>query len=520
MSHRFSDARSEVSTFRALIWAAVSSAEQAAEDKFSLENQVARCRDWLASRKIREGAEPAIVAGHSREYLSIDAAIADIPELGYMLDQARRRIVNLVVTYDLNRWRSLQITVTRALAAYGCQVYSINQPVEPQRPDAFSPYNSDTAQIISIISSLTSSLDIASLRRKYTENMPKRVERRGLALGRLPYGYRKPPGHEHDPAAHGVPVPSEVATVLWIKQQYMAGNSATRIAIDLQQQGAPTRFGGRWNKDHIIDIVTNPYYAGLVAHSRSRYRRDPMTGKDRKEELPRSEWVVAQGRHQGLWSREDWLRMCEMRDARGTSMAGRTKRTNVFSRLMVCEECGGKLWHGVNDEGVPFYGCKLHKRERYRHALISDTEAFAQFRSVLSEIVARLPDADQQALTELAQDAGSLTANLSAQLDENDAAKARYQRAYGSGILTDADLSDRLAELRAERRRIQDQLDAIADTERAAHVRAARRATLDEIVGAWDAIAAGSAEEANALLSELLDSIVVTRGKISEVRLK
>ncbi len=511
---------SETGMYKAMIWAAVSTAEQAAEDKFSLENQVARCRDWLAARRIREAAEPAIVAGHSREYLSIDAALADIPELGYMLDQARRRLVNLVVTYDLNRWRSLQITVTRALAAYGCQVYALNQPVEPQRPDVFSPYNSDTAQIISIISSLTSSLDIASLRRKYTENMPKRVERRGLALGKLPYGYAKPAGHEHDASAVGVPVSAEVPVVLWIKQQYLAGSSASRIAHDLQEQGVPTRFGGTWNKDHVLNIVTNPYYAGLVAHSRSRYRRDPMTGRARVELLPRSEWVVAQGRHQGLWSDADWLRMCELRDARGAGISGRTKRTNVFSRLLICAECGSRLWHATDRHAVPFYACKTRGRARFTHAIIYDSEIAEQFRAALAEILVQLPDSDARELSDQATSAGANIAALNARLDEVDAAKTRYQRAYGAGIIGDADLADRLAELRAERRLVQEQLDAIANTERAAHIRATRRATLDDILVAWDAIAAGDPVEANALLSDAIASIVVTRGQVTEIRLK
>ena len=502
-----------------MIWAAVSTAEQAGEDKYSLENQIQRCRDWLATRRIAEACEPAIVAGHSREYLSIDAAIADIPELGYMIDQARRRAVNLVVLYDLNRWRSLQITVSRALAAYGCQVYSLNQPVEPQRPDVFSPYSSDTAQIVSIISSLTSSLDIANLRRKHAENMPKRVEKRGLAMGRLPYGYMKPPGREHDASAPSIQVPSEIAVVRWVRDRYVAGASATSLARELNEQKVATREGGAWTKKHITNILTNPHYAGLVSHSRFRARRDPITGRKDLQVVPRDQWVTAPGKHQGVWSMDEWVELCRLVDERAAGMTGRTKVTHVFSRLLTCSVCGARLWHGRDDEGVPHYNCPTPRRGRGTHALIFDASLFPQFREVLAEILARAP----QETAKAARGQGGveqLAAELRRLVDENDQARARFQRAYGNGVLNESDLADRLAELRAERSRLESQLTELADSERQVERMAARRETLSDVLTQWDQLVAGDPEQANALLSSIVETVVIDRGRLSEVRLR
>ena len=504
--------------FRAMIWAAVSTAEQAGEDKYSLENQLQRCREWLSGRRIQEACAPAIVAGHSREYLSLDAALADIPELGYMIDQARRRAVNLVVLYDLNRWRSLQITVSRALAAYGCQVYSLNQPVEPQRPDVFSPYSSDTAQIVSIISSLTSSLDIANLRRKHAENMPKRVEKRGLAMGRLPYGYMKPPGHDRDPATPSIQVPAEIAVVRWVRDQYVGGASASSIADALNSQKVPTREGGAWTKKHITNMLTNPHYAGLVSHSRFRARRDPITGKKDLQVLPRDQWVTAPGRHQGVWSMEDWLALCELRDERAAGFTGKTKVTYPFSRLLRCSICGNRLWHGITDEGEPHYNCPKRNRGRGTHALIFDGELARQFREVLAEILERTPVTPERVGRDA--DVEHQGAQLRRLVEENDNARARFQRAYGNGLLSESDLADRLGELRSERSRLESQLAELAASERQVERMASRRETLADVLAQWDQIATGEPERANALLSSIVETVVIERGTISEVRLR
>ncbi len=266
-------------------------------------------------------------------------------------------------------------------------------------------------------------------------------------------------------------------------------------------------------------MLTNPHYAGLVSHSRFRSRRDPITGRKDLQVLPRDQWVTARGLHQGVWSIDDWLELCELREERGAGRGGRTKVTHVFSRLLTCSVCGARLWHGRDDDGQPFYTCAQPGRERGAHGLIRDNEVARQFRDVLAEILERTPGAGMDPTTG-SGDVDVLAAELRKLVDENDHARARFQRAYGNGLISENDLAERLAELRAERSRLESQLAELAAAERHVERLATRRETLTDILATWDELSGQEPVRANALLVTIIETVVIGRGKIFEIKLR
>lgn len=500
-----------------MIWAAVSTQEQAADERYSLDIQVERCRAWLTARMVREAESPAIVAGHSREYLSLDAAVAAMPELARVIDAARTGRVNLLVVYDFNRFRSLQSMVVRLLAAYGCQVYSINQPVEPLAPETYTPWSSDTAQIVSLISSLTSTLDISGLRRKHATAMPERVTRRGLHSGKLPFGYRKPEGSRRDPDAVAVQVPEEVAVVRWMADEFKSGRSYRELAAALTGQGVATREGGAWRNRYIRLMLTNPFYAGLVAYHQSQRRRDPMTGKARAIQRPRADWTLGQGRHEAIWTEAEWRRLCAIADDRGRRYRGQTPKTHAFSRLCECAECGARMWHRVDLHGRGLYICSADDRSSMRHATIFDTDLEARFGAVLRELLAELPEGVP---ADSADSGVTAEREIRQAMAANENARARFQRAFGAGIMNDDDLEARLGELRTERARLEIQLAELADLEGRRARNRQRRQDVDVLIGTLSEAAAAEPARVNAWLGELVDCIRVGRHEIVEIRLR
>jgi len=139
------------------IWAAVSTEQQAAVDKLSLDEQISRCRELAEGRGWLESSGPYVVPGASRtRYVNLSDAERDIPPLREMLDDARRRAFDLLMVYDLNRFRDLLPMVQKSLDAYGVQLFSLAQPVEPVDPEHYSPYASDASAIMGGMASILS----------------------------------------------------------------------------------------------------------------------------------------------------------------------------------------------------------------------------------------------------------------------------------------------------------------------------------------------------------------------------
>jgi len=121
-------------TFRTIIWAAVSTPDQATDQKQSIPAQIEAARKTIQERGWYEVAEPLVVPGHSRYINWLDQAVAEIPQMKALIELAEADKIDLVVVRDwdrLARTDSLRVQISTRLREQGVQVYSLNQPVEP-----------------------------------------------------------------------------------------------------------------------------------------------------------------------------------------------------------------------------------------------------------------------------------------------------------------------------------------------------------------------------------------------------
>lgn len=502
------------SPFRVAIWAAVSTSAQATGDKGSLDDQLARARAVCAAMGWRIIVE-LVVKGHSREYSSLDTGMREIPELATLIKLARDGRINLLVLYDANRLRGLQASVIKTLANYGVQTYSLNQPLEPADPATFRYYHSDTQTIMTHVGSLLSDVELAALRRRYSTGMPRRVDTLGLHLNNhIPYGYRKPPGRELDKRAVGEQVPAECAVLLEMRRRYLAGASSRAIADWLVTEKIPPPESG-WSGTRVLEVLCNPYYAGLVVRNTRTSQRDLVTGKSRVTHLPIDQWKVAPGRHTGLWSEDDWRRIVEVRTRRGERHRGQIKHTRAFSLLMVCEMCGGTListrpMRGRQTAGVRVYRCHGGARKE-GHGRIAETTVIGELRAALPALLTgTLPEPEPVG-------PGIDPAVHARALADNDAARARYQRLYARGGIGDSDLDARLGELAAERRALEAAATQAGDLVARAERRQNRSRLAAELLADYDALFCGAPEAANARIADLVELILVRGGEVTNV---
>jgi len=487
------------------IWAAVSTEAQAAADKTSLSEQETRCRQAATGKGWRESAGPFICPGESRtRYVNLRDAELAIPQLKALLDSAQRHEYDILILYDYDRLRDLLALVSLTLSQYGAQIYSVNQPLEPLSPEVYSPYASDSSFIMEGMSHIISRAKIADLRRKYFFAMPLRVSERGLPAIAIPFGYRKPPGHETDRKAVPVANPVTSSYVTKMKEMLLNGKSIRQIVDMLEEDAIRPPHSRRWWPQTVRDILRNPFYAGYNRWGVSRSILDPRTRRRfRDRAIPRKNIIIAKGKHDPLWDDATHQAILAEFARRGHSYKG--KRSSVFTGLLHCSECDARLWlQGNGPRAIP--DRLIWRCSRGCHVAITHPDAIqrvaADLGGALQDEEIPLPDAN-----------GAHLIQAQGMLDELERQRSRIEDAYQSGSLGLASFSERAAAIDKQMDKAQLEL---AEAERAGLSRLETLRALGGIHGALARLPAFFETEepvyVNHLLHALLAKIIISPG--------
>lgn len=502
------------SPYKVVIWAAVSTKAQAQHD-VSLPDQVARGRAAIAAHGWHEAHPPLIVPGESRQnVISLRDAEDLIPEFRTLLDLAKAKTVNVCVTADLDRFRGLLDQVARSLALYGCQLYSIAQPDELVPPSEYRYYRSDAQPFKIALNQLQSHTEIAKLRRRWEKGMPARLER-GLPFSSIPFGYRKPLGQAHDPGAVPEPVPELCAALLEAKRDYCAGVPAAEIARRWQAAGLPNPRRGTWRPNTVLQILCNPFYAGLLQRNLTQTYTDPRTSKRIVERLPADRRVIREGKHAPLWDVYEWQKIVFLREGRAKHRAGGPP-TQRFSHLVYCDHCGGLLtsWKPMD------YSATSDKRRRWvcrqwrkPHAVVFEDDLLDWLRAELADLSlpdvagAAAPGADpelrlvESALADLAQE------------------RKRYNLAYGAGVYTLDQLQGLLADVGARQATLEGSRARLLDTATRRDRRRQSASRAAAFLDNFDAHLAAEPRTFNAFLKEFIERLKADRAGLTEIKL-
>lgn len=160
---------------------------------------------------------------------------------------------------------------------------------------------------------------------------------RGGYQSTLPLGYRKN-------KETGIPEIDEnsAATVKLIYGRYLAGKSYLEIARELNHLGLLTKRGASYEERTIRYILENPFYYGAVRWNRQKH--DDHTIRDK------SEWIIAEGKHEAIISKEIWDEVQEQILKRSRPYKARAAGTmkHWLGGLVKCSDCGASLMAGLN----------------------------------------------------------------------------------------------------------------------------------------------------------------------------
>lgn len=166
------------------------------------------------------------------------------------------------------------------------------------------------------------------------------AHKRGCFLGNYaPYGFRKIKiGKDH--TLEIIEDQAEIVRLvfdLYIKED----RTPYQIACRLNEMGVKPARCDSWKKDTIRHMLRNPHYAGYVAFNRIKTTPVLENGEIVYKRLTQAaeDQIIAEGKHQGIISREDWAAAQEL-VARHPRVNYERETKNPYAGFFVCSKCG------------------------------------------------------------------------------------------------------------------------------------------------------------------------------------
>lgn len=252
-------------------------------------------------------------------------------------------------------------------------------------------------------------------------------------------------------------VPEEAEFVKLVFRRYSEGAGATRIAEELNALGSVPRRNTKWTSNSVRYMLRNPVYTGKTVFNRKRHTKKGMHGADRNiiRDNPRDKWLVADGLHEPIITKEQFDLAQDIRQGRATPSKQDGKIHNPFAGVLQCGVCGRNLMTISAAKGGPYMacytpGCCAMAKERYIEDYILQALA-AEMRRL------EAPEEEKE------KDLGPLQNTIKAlekEIAKNDAKKSRIYDALEDGIYDRDTFLQRMGAAEAEAQGLSARLQA------------------------------------------------------------
>lgn len=304
---------------RVVLYARVSTGEQASEDHFSIQAQIYEMQELAAEH----GWE---VVG---EYVDeITGTSVKRPELETLLAMAERNEFEILLVHELSRLSRASVYKTLEIFELLGQHQIGFASVKESDFDFTDPNRRFFLILLAAINQY-----YVDLLRLHTSKAKRQRAREGLYNASItPYGYK----HTGGPQACPVVVERDAEAIKLIFEQYANGRFSMReVADKVNDAGYRTRStkkspkGGRFGKAYVAEILRNRFYTGKIVYDVKGKHGEP-------ESYP--------GLHEAIISTELWDRCQRIRKMRqSTARVKKPYRVYLLSNLAYCDVCQHKL---------------------------------------------------------------------------------------------------------------------------------------------------------------------------------
>lgn len=343
------------------VYLRLSSADGPAAESDSIQNQRAFLREWAQNHAFR------IV----REFVDDGHTGTDFERPGFqelnrcLLDGS----VRCILVKDLSRLGRNYAETGRYLEQIfprlGVRFIAVNDQYD-------SAQNTDSVQQMAVFKNVFNDLYAADASAKVRTSLGI-LKRQGKFLGRqAPYGYRIDPGNRY----HLLPDEQTAPVVRRIFALFLGGSSRTRIAQILNGESIPSpamqkqmtdsrrQFTGLWNAETVRRILSHPVYRGDMAQ---QFTRTVNYKVHLRRRVNPADWIVVEGTHEPLVSREDFALAQTMQQVRTYKT---TDHPHLLTGIVYCADCGSPLY--AKKRGAYWYlNCYGYYRDPSAHRCTS-----------------------------------------------------------------------------------------------------------------------------------------------------
>jgi len=369
---------------------------------------------------------------------------------------------NCVIVKDLSRLGREYIETGRYLRqifpAYGVRFISVNDGI-----DTANEHNGDDLSInLKNMLNDTYCRDISVKTRSAL--LSKRTS--GDYVGACPiYGYRKDTENKN----HLVVDEDAARVVQDIFHRRIDGASAKRIADDLNRlgilsplaykinRGLPHPTGGyadspdaKWSAHAVIRILQDETYCGVLLQGKQETYNHKLKNIQKK---PAEEWIRVENAHEAIIPRHHF-ELVQMISGLDTRTAPDGKTVYLFSGLLVCGSCGGRMTrktNSVNGKKYVYYHCPTGKKNGCLHpVMIREDDLIRCVLAILQAYINHIASLDtlldsiseEQENQKLIAEYKSQIADNQVKLDKALQYKATLYENYLSGFMDKSDYRD------------------------------------------------------------------------------
>jgi site-specific DNA recombinase len=461
------------------------------KDSTTIEDQLRMCRDYARSRGfeiVSEFTDPGISG----------TAVANRPGFLALMAAAQACAFTEIVVMDMPRFSRNAGDCNKALDKLAWQRVRVHDASKEITSD------DDTFRTLIDVDNLMSRLVVKSAAKKSYFNLQGKAERTE-AVGSCPYGYRS---IVRDDGKRWLDVvPEEAAVVRRIFALFASGISGKGIAHALNDERVPspavgwarkTRRAAHWHPAAIVGdpkksvgIIHNEAYAGRFIWNRSRWIKNPETGRRVRENRPESEWIRRAAPDLRIVDDILWQRVRErVRATQERTLAARRRAADILARglparrlardparasgrpapyllsgLLRCAVCESNFAMADNIK----YACA--SRTNCGPAACSNNQRVRRVdaeRILLAELVAELRSGNSLFVAEVERELRnqaalpSPVAALERELGDVSARVERLVAAIGDGLGGIEEVGDALRRAKEDQRQLRARLEALA----------------------------------------------------------
>ena len=314
---------------RAVVYSRVSTAEQAEDDKASLNEQERRCREYCRQK------------GYD--------VVSSYQDVGSGTTKKRQNFLRMLAEAKLKQFDIIVAWKADRLARgiYPCA--ALMEAIEEAGvaiETVAEPFDRTTFEIRAVVGRIE------------VENIVQRTAMGREAMMKAGHHHVKAPyGYDYDTETHRWRIIESEAR--WVKQifdWYVEGVPSRRIARRLNAQGVATKFSSRlgWSEKMVSELVSQEYYCGRYYRNKAQHTKKP--NKPEK-------WILTEA--PAIITEEEWQE-AKRRRAKNTIRSPRnSRRLYLTDHILQCEECGTGFHVSGGWSAMPRLMCR--RMERYPH---------------------------------------------------------------------------------------------------------------------------------------------------------